>query len=133
MVNLCKLADISHRINRAEEHDSHQVAHWIESETARRDENQSILAQRQEKLEYLRGEDEGQLLEQSVGKLKSEVTVLTASLMQAEREEEEARKERTMSDRSRVRTMVLQYVQLYSTYCSLYYSIISMYCLYSYF
>jgi hypothetical protein len=98
LVNLCKLADITHRINRAEEHDSHQVAHWIEHEVSRRDENTSSLTLRQERLQFLRGEDSGQLLEQSVGKLKTQINVLNDRLALAVGEEDEARKVRFVSD-----------------------------------
>jgi hypothetical protein len=94
-VNLCKLADITHRINRAEEHDSQQVAHWIAHEVSRRDENASSLTRREERLQFLRGEDSGQLLEQSVGKLKSQINVLNDRLALAVGEEDEARKVRT--------------------------------------
>lgn len=92
LVNMCKLADIAHRINRADEHDTQQVAHWIESEKGRREGNLQSLAQREQRLQVLRGEDEGKLMEQSVGKLKSEIGVLNGRLAQAVMEEDEARK-----------------------------------------
>ena len=91
-MNLCKLADINHRINRACEHDTHQVAQWVENEQTRRSEYVTSLAQRQDRLVVLRGEDEGGMIQQAVGKLKSEISVLSKQLSQAEKEEEEARR-----------------------------------------
>lgn len=92
LVNLCKLADVHHRINRACDHDTQQVAHWIETGQAREQEYAASLQRRQERLCYLRGEDEGRLIEQSVGKLKNEINVLNQKLIEAAEEEEAARK-----------------------------------------
>lgn len=91
-MNLCKLADVNHRINRACDHDSQQVAHWIETERARQEEYSTSLVQRKQRLQFLRGEDEGKLIEQSVGKLKNEINVLNQRLIAAAEEEEAARK-----------------------------------------
>lgn len=92
LVNLCKLADVNHRINRACDHDSQQVAHWIATERSRGEEYSASLLARQERLQFLRGEDEGRLIESSVGKLKEEINVLNQRLIEAAEEEEAARK-----------------------------------------
>ena len=92
-MNLCKLADVNHRINRACDHDSQQVAHWIETERTRGEEYSASLLRRQERLQYLRGEDEGRLIESSVGKLKEEINVLNQRLIEAAEEEEAARED----------------------------------------
>ena len=81
-----------HRINRACDHDTQQVAHWIETEQARFQDCSASLVRRQERLQFLRGEDEGRLIEQSVGKLKGEIDVLNQRLISAAEEEEAARK-----------------------------------------
>ena len=91
-MNLCKLADIHHRINRACEHDTHQVAQWVQNEQTRREEHSSSLEQRRARLQVLRGEDEQGVIQHAVVKLKAEVGVLTKQLSQAEKEEEEARR-----------------------------------------
>jgi hypothetical protein len=72
------------------------VAHWIENEKSRHEGSVACLAQRQERLQVLRGEDEGKLLDQSVGKLKSEIDVLSGDLARAVTEEDEARKVRVV-------------------------------------
>jgi hypothetical protein len=95
MVNLCKLADIGHRINRANEHDSHQVAHWIDVEQQRHKDTSAQLQARQHRIACLNGSDSRSLLDDSVKKLSAEVSVLTNVLTAAEEEEEAARKVRT--------------------------------------
>eukprot|EP00601_Ochromonadales_sp_CCMP2298_P001654 CAMPEP_0173182126 /NCGR_PEP_ID=MMETSP1141-20130122/7662_1 /TAXON_ID=483371 /ORGANISM="non described non described, Strain CCMP2298" /LENGTH=271 /DNA_ID=CAMNT_0014105181 /DNA_START=156 /DNA_END=967 /DNA_ORIENTATION=+ len=55
VVGLCKLADAQHRVNRADQHDDHQLAQWIENESARQKSSGLALAKREERLLVLRG------------------------------------------------------------------------------
>ncbi len=91
-MGLCKLADIQHRINRAAEHDDHQVSCWLDTERARSANSETSLAQRQQRIKFLKGEDEQRVVEASFGGLQSELGVLTEELSRAEAEEEQARK-----------------------------------------
>ena len=92
IVNLCKLADINHRIFRANVHDNQQITQWIENELIRKDNTAQNIELRNQKLQYLRGNDENKFIENSVGFLKSEIEVLYNHFTQAEDEEEKARK-----------------------------------------
>ena len=110
LVNLCKLADINHRINRACEHDTHQVSQWVENEQTRRDGHSSSLEQRRVRLQQLRGDDERGVIQQGVVKLKAEIAVLGKALTAAEREEEEARRVRYLWQRSILSEQVKHFV-----------------------
>jgi hypothetical protein len=92
LVGLCKLADIHHRINRAAEHDCHQVASWLENEQTRGSTSQRSLEERQGKLKLLSERDQQSTLEVSFGGLKTELGVLNDALVRAEEEEELAKK-----------------------------------------
>lgn len=92
IVNLCKLADINHRILRANVHDNQQITQWIANEQTRKESTTQSIELRNQKLQYLRGNDENKFIEQSVGFLKSEIEVLYNQFTQAEDEEEKARK-----------------------------------------
>ncbi len=95
LVDLCKLADLHHRVNRAAEHDSAQVSTWLSNERARGESSERSLVDRQQRLACLRGEDEHRAVEAAVGGLKVELGVLGEELQRAEDEEEQARKVRS--------------------------------------
>ena len=89
---MCKLADLHHRIVRADEHDTHQIAQWIENEKHRREDSLLKMQLRSEKLQVLRDEDEGKVVQTSLSYLRSGIEGLYEDFTRAEKEEEEARK-----------------------------------------
>lgn len=92
LMGLCKLADIHHRINRANDHDTHQVATWLQNEQTRGAQSQASLEARKSKLQFLKGEDEHKVIEKSFAGLRSELGALGQELARAEEEEEQARR-----------------------------------------
>lgn len=105
LMGLCKLADIHHRINRANEHDTHQVSTWLETERARSATSQISSDDRQMKLALLRGEDEDKVVEKSFESLRAELDTLGGELAKAEDEEEQAR--RVSADFRRMRLLLI--------------------------
>lgn len=91
-MGLCKLADIHHRINRANDHDNHQVSTWLHNEQTRSAQSQASIESRRDKLRYLQGEDEHKVIEKSFAGLKTELGALGRELARAEEEEEQARR-----------------------------------------
>ena len=95
-MGLCKLADIQHRINRAAEHDNHQVSCWLDVERARSAESERSLVERQKRLSLLGGLDEQRVVDASFRGLQTELGSLTAELKRAAEEEEQARRVRSI-------------------------------------
>lgn len=92
IIDLCKLADVNHRIYRANEHDSYQLELWIESENKRLADTELYSVERNQKMKLLKGEDENKVFNSCIVKIKDELNILNEKLISAEDEEEKARK-----------------------------------------
>ena len=95
---MCKLADVSHRINRCTDHDIEQISNWIEKELLRQKMHEKSFVSSQNRLIILKGTDKSNVMEECFEILSSEMDNLTGKLNQALVEEEEARKVKILFD-----------------------------------
>eukprot|EP01038_Epipyxis_sp_PR26KG_P010232 gene10232-13764_t len=92
IIDICKLADISHRINRASDHDSEQISNWLQNEKVRKVKNEASLSDRQHRLNLLAGTDEESTIDTCFDLLNTECVNLNWKFTVALSEEDEARK-----------------------------------------
>ena len=91
IINLCRLADVNHRLHRATHHDNNLLSNEIITENEKLQKINESLIQRRESLEHLTSTDNDSIVTVVITKLQQELEIREEILKFAEIEEEKAK------------------------------------------